>query len=392
MNEDVKLPTGARRRIAVVADGGDALVRERLPLLRTIAAAGHQLHCLLGRCSEKAAAELAALGAEVASVDLGPPRTRVYADRGVFEAVSARLRQWRPYAVLAIGLKPMVAAGLAARRTEDARIVMLAQSLAQSLAPSLAPLGADGHERPGLATRWLLRRALRPAHALVVHDPSVIERLRALSVLPGRLPVTVLPGAGVDLSAWQPLPMPDLAQGVVFALSARADRPSDLTEIVEAIRFLRAQTPKAQFVLWSQPASPPVTAAAVDATATLPEGLHAVEVSGDGRAVMARCHVLVQVCAAEGIAHEIAEALACGRPVVALDIARNRVAVDERVNGVLVPPHDPAALARAMASYLRRPEQLAWMGRASRSKAERFFDANAMSRQLLELMGLTEQK
>jgi glycosyltransferase involved in cell wall biosynthesis len=77
---------------------------------------------------------------------------------------------------------------------------------------------------------------------------------------------------------------------------------------------------------------------------------------------------------------------------VTIDVAGCRVAIDERVNGVVVPPRDVSALARTIESFLLRPDQLDWMSRASRRKAERCFDANAISRELLALMGLTEQK
>jgi glycosyltransferase involved in cell wall biosynthesis len=93
----------------------------------------------------------------------------------------------------------------------------------------------------------------------------------------------------------------------------------------------------------------------------------------------------------EGFAHEVAEAMACGRPAITTDVPGCRETVDERVSGVLVPPRDAMALASAIESFLRRPDLIPWMAQASRHKAERRFDAQAVNRTLLRLLGLAEK-
>lgn len=380
MSEEPRLPAGARRRIVVVAPDAAILMRQRMPLLRMIAAGGHKLLCLVGIADEKATSALAAVGAEVETFDLGPPQLRAYADRRMFDSIAERLKTWKPYAVLGIGLKPMVAAALASRRVAGARIVLVASSL--------EPLADGGSERPGLAVRWLLRRALRSAHAIVVNNDEQRARLRALSVLPHHLSPIVQPGSGVDLVAYAHLPMPDLAGGPGFALLARPDRPTDIAHLGEAVRLVKARSLPARFVYCPLPASTGGTMSDV-AASSHPEGIELTDSSTDIRAVMARCHVLVQMSDAEGLAHETVEAIACGRPVITIDVAGCREAIDERVNGVVVPPRDPSAMARAIESFLRRPDQLEWMSRASRRKAEGRFDANTISMELLGLMGLT---
>jgi glycosyltransferase involved in cell wall biosynthesis len=43
-------------------------------------------------------------------------------------------------------------------------------------------------------------------------------------------------------------------------------------------------------------------------------------------------------------------------------------AVDDLVTGTLVPPHDPAALAKALGAYLERPELRSRHGQAGRRR------------------------
>jgi glycosyltransferase involved in cell wall biosynthesis len=82
------------------------------------------------------------------------------------------------------------------------------------------------------------------------------------------------------------------------------------------------------------------------------------------------------------------QALTAGRPIVTTNIPGCRDTVDERVNGCFVAPRDADALADAMESYLKRPDLIPAMARASRAKAERFATAASVKRTMLELLRL----
>lgn len=68
----------------------------------------------------------------------------------------------------------------------------------------------------------------------------------------------------------------------------------------------------------------------------------------------------------------LAEAFASGTPVVASDIAGYRDVVRDRVDGLLVPAGDPAALGHALHDLALDPRRRARMGAAARERAERF--------------------
>jgi glycosyltransferase involved in cell wall biosynthesis len=84
----------------------------------------------------------------------------------------------------------------------------------------------------------------------------------------------------------------------------------------------------------------------------------------------------------------VLEALAMGRPVITTNAPGCRDTVDERVNGCLVSPGDPAALAAAMQTFLKRPDLIPHLARASRAKAERRFDATAVNATLIQILGV----
>jgi glycosyltransferase involved in cell wall biosynthesis len=65
------------------------------------------------------------------------------------------------------------------------------------------------------------------------------------------------------------------------------------------------------------------------------------------------------------------QAMACGLPVVAAD-SRALPEFVTAANGVLVPPHDPQALATALADLLAAPQRQSALGAAGRRIAEQY--------------------
>ena len=84
----------------------------------------------------------------------------------------------------------------------------------------------------------------------------------------------------------------------------------------------------------------------------------------------------------------VLEAMAAGRPIITSDIIGCRDTVDERVNGCLVKAGDAEALAVAMESFLKRPDLIPPIARASRAKAERFCSIASVNPPLFAALGI----
>lgn len=87
----------------------------------------------------------------------------------------------------------------------------------------------------------------------------------------------------------------------------------------------------------------------------------------------------------EGFGLSAAEAMACGRPVVASAVDALPEVVADGETGILVPPEDDLALANALLELLRQPEQREKMGRAGRQRIEELFSVGIFNRRILEL-------
>ena len=67
------------------------------------------------------------------------------------------------------------------------------------------------------------------------------------------------------------------------------------------------------------------------------------------------------------------EAMACGCPVIGSAVGGLTFTIKEGETGLLVPPRDPAALARALQQLLSQPKLCAKMGKAARQRVEHEF-------------------
>jgi glycosyltransferase involved in cell wall biosynthesis len=87
--------------------------------------------------------------------------------------------------------------------------------------------------------------------------------------------------------------------------------------------------------------------------------------------------LITSVPRSEGTTTTAMEAMACGVPVIATDVGAIREVIEDRVTGILVPPLDPEAMARATVTVLASPEVRTRMGVAARKRAAEMFNVDS---------------
>lgn len=102
------------------------------------------------------------------------------------------------------------------------------------------------------------------------------------------------------------------------------------------------------------------------------------------RSVLAAMNVFVLPSLWEGFGLVLLEAMSVGKPIIASSVASIPEIVEDGVQGVLVPPRDPAALAEAIARLARSPEMLARMAAAGPARVRQF----SVERMVDETIGL----
>jgi glycosyltransferase involved in cell wall biosynthesis len=223
-----------------------------------------------------------------------------------------------------------------------------------------------------------------PARTVVNSDAS---RRTALASAPWLSPeeVEVVPN-GIDLRALDGalplrLELPDDA--LRFCFVGRWEARKGVRELAEAWPAVAAALPNAWLVVggWG-----PLEG---ELRGWL-EGAPRVRWLGfvpDVPALLKAVDVVVAPSHYEGFGLVVAEAMAVGVPVVSTSASSIPELLDDGVEGLLVPPRDAAALARAMISLGGDPELRRRMGSAGRQRARRDFGLETMLDRHEELLG-----
>lgn len=248
----------------------------------------------------------------------------------------------------------------------------------------------------------LVRAMLEPLyrHALRRSDATIfLNEEDRLALSDGQLSVTI-PGEGVDLSEFHPNVIHSESASelkgqlvlnddvMVVLMVSRMLRHKGVREFVAAARILKSRHPRAIFLLVGPLDSGnrgPISADEIRGWEA--EGvIRYLGSRNDVRDLMALSEVVVLPSYyREGVPRVLIEGAAMGKPLVAGDVPGSRDAIEESVNGFLVPPRDPTALAEAIGRLLREPATRAQFGRASRELAENRFDQRAVVENILAL-------
>ena len=278
--------------------------------------------------------------------------------------LAAILKAIRPDIVHCIALRSILVGGAAAAIAGiDRRVYALT---------GLGYLGA----RPDLvgrvaraAIRTLIRGPLRSRGTRFLFENEDDPKL--LGLAPGDPAVAIVGGAGIDPQVWRPALLPALPP-LRVAIVARMLWSKGIDVAVEAIRLARGEGAKVELSLFGapDPSNPrAVPEAQLRAWSTEP-GIAWHGPTADAAVVWRDHHVAcLPSRGGEGLPRTLLEAAACGRAIVTSDVPGCRRLVRTGLEGLLVAPGDPAALAAAFSELAADPGQVARMGEAARARA-----------------------
>ncbi len=356
------------RKIAFAAASTDAAQRLYGPLFKAITALGHKVLCLTPQDAGNAALPASDTGIEFTTYDPKPEGWSFLVQRRALQALSDALKESRAHGIVATAdgaLLPLLAAGQA--------------GITQRTAVFTGRFDATD----AAVQAW--RKVLEASSSAVFLNRGDRQAALKAGVLAKSLPVSVVPGAGIDLTTASALPVPPLSDGLVFLMHVSSHQAQHSGTIVQAASAFVTANPGARVILSGYvPKSDRVLPAGV--SVTLPDAN--TEPVSAVRAALAQCHVFVQGPHNEAMPAAGLEALAAGRAIISMDTGGDRDLVDELVNGCLVSQPTATAYLQAMDLFVKQPDLISVAARASRLKAERWFDQRNVNQAWLKALAL----
>jgi glycosyltransferase involved in cell wall biosynthesis len=196
--------------------------------------------------------------------------------------------------------------------------------------------------------------------------------------------VTIIPN-GVDLARFSPREAGSNPEnGLVVGAMSNLRPEKGLADLIRALGIVRDLGLKGRVVIYGEGPSR-------GELETLISGLnldHWVSLPGttkEPEAALRNLDVFVLPSVSESCSNALMEAMATGLPVIATAIGGNPTLVEADRTGLLVPPGDAAALARAIARLIEDRDLAARLGERARAQAHRLFSMELMVSRTEEL-------
>lgn len=285
------------------------------------------------------------------------------------------LRATRPNIVFAHTIKPVIYAMILSKLAGAPRRVAMIPGLGYAFT------SGDGLLRRVVATvaNIAYSVALRSANIVLFQNPDDRVDLIKLGVLSPSAHTAIVHGSGVDMVRFPATPPP--IGPVTFLMVARLIRDKGVYDFVEAARLVKRKIPNIRLILVGSADQNPAAVLQSEIDSWRAEGI--IEVRGhlpDPQPEYAACHVFVLPSYREGTPRTNLEAMSSARAIITTDTPGCRETVVDGVNGLLIPPRDPTALAEAMLSLACDPQRVQAMGVAGRRICAERFELEAVTR------------
>jgi glycosyltransferase involved in cell wall biosynthesis len=364
-------------RILYVVTEDWYFLSHRLPMARAAKAAGYDVHVATRINRGKEAIEAEGFTPHSLSWQRGS-LSPTHSIAGVAE-LRKLLRSLKPDILHNISLKPVLLGGIASLGLSSIAVVN-----------SLTGLGTlfVGNHRKSELTRPLVVAALkallkRPNVRTIVQNPDDKRFVLGLGV--PEASVDLIPGSGVDLQHFTPLPEPPAPVTAAYVGRMLADK--GVLTLIEAYSLATSRGVKLQLLLAGDTDRENPGSLAPEQLREFASafGIRWLGHVADIREVWEKAHVAVLASRREGLPKSLLEAAACGRPMIATDTPGCREIAIQGKTALTFPVDDAPALAEALTQMAGDAEMRASFGSAARALVEEKFSAEAVGKATVAL-------
>lgn len=289
------------------------------------------------------------------------------------------MKKLRPDMVFSYTVKPVIYGSLAASKAGVKYIYGMITGLGRAYS---AKGGKARLVRS--VTKALYKPALKKCRKVIFQNPDDAEQLVNTGCLL-RDKVEFVNGSGVNMQRFVRTPLP---KENVFLMVSRIIREKGVLEYCRAAEIVKAKYPRTSFILLGAFDQAIGGLSPETIREYIERGI--VEYPGEAKDPIeyyrrSSVYVLPSYYR-EGLPRTILEAMSCGRPVITTNWIGCRQAVEDGVNGFLIPIKDHEALADRMIRLIEDRELLEKMGERSYELCCSKYDVKIVNRQMRAIL------
>lgn len=350
----------------------------RLELVERLIADGHEVH--ISSPYGERIDDLVKLGAKYHEIKIARHGTNPVTDGVLIWNYIKLLKRVKPDIVFSYTIKPNIYGGIACRLMNVPQVA------------NVTGLGT-AVENPGFTqkiTLALYRFAFKKIQRIFFQNTENRQFFIDHNLFTDKH--GLLPGSGVNLERFAPLPYPDETDGIHFVFISRIMREKGIEQYLDAALSFRTRTG-----LSPRPIFHVCGFCEKEYEGKLDEYVKKGIVIYHGmvrdvREVLKNVHCTIHPSFyPEGLSNVLLESCACARPIITTDRSGCREVVDDGVNGFVVKQRDSEDLIKKIEKFVALShEQKMQMGLAGRAKMECEFDRQVVIAAYLKEMDLVE--
>ena len=348
-------------KVLILANKSTGLYKFRGELLETLIAKGHEV--FISVPNGDFIDEMQQMGCHFIETEISRHGTNPLTDLALAKKYCSIIKSVKPDIVFTYTVKPNVYGGIACQLCKVPYVA------------NVTGLGT-AVENGGILqkiTLALYRTGLRKARRVFFQNQANRDFMLRHKVVRGAY--SLLPGSGVNLERFAPLPYPDETDGIHFVFISRIMREKGIEQYLDAALSLRAKrsNPSLYFHIcgFCEPEYKGQLDECVKNGTVIYHGM-----VRDVREIHKISHCTVHPSFyPEGISNVLLESCACARPIITTDRSGCREVVDDGVNGYVVKQRDGEDLIQKIERFVALSHvQKKQMGLAGRAKVEKEFD------------------
>lgn len=370
-------------KIAIVSNDTTYTYNLRYQIIRRLQSAGHEI--IIITQPRFFISELEQMGCRLSFVEYNRHGKNPFLDLYLFLKYFSILKTERPDALFSYNMKPNIYCGMACRL------------LGIRFFPNISGLGT-ALEFPGLMqklTSFLYRVGISRAEAVFFQNRDNLSFFKTRKLIAPKTHAVLLPGSGVNLSKYLPLPYPD-GDTIRFLFVSRILKEKGIDYYLHAANIIRKTHPNTAFHVCGFIDDPQYHAIINDSVLAGDIIYHGEQLYMQPFYEMASC-VVHPSYYPEGMSNTLLEAAACARPIITTDRCGCVETVDNGKTGFIIPVQNEEELINALERFL----ELSWeerrhMGLLGREKMEREFDRSIVAERYIQVLSpeknTTEEK